>query len=104
MLFEVDAEFAGVVSELDGTSGASAGGGEVRPGGAIVRVVVEGVGRSVCDLAVLDYGMNVGGKVGRESVVDRSLDSYSRSTNAQLCTKGPVHAARYFQFVNQASG
>lgn len=38
VLLEVDAEFAGegVVSELDGARGASAGEGEVRPGGAIV--------------------------------------------------------------------
>lgn len=47
MLFEVDAQFAGagVVSELDDARGASAGRGEVRPGGAIVWVVVVGVGR-----------------------------------------------------------
>lgn len=46
-LFDVDAEFEGAseVSELDGARGASAGGGEVRPGGAIVRVVMVGVGR-----------------------------------------------------------
>lgn len=41
MLFELE----GVVSILVGARGASPGGGEVRPGGAIVWVVVVGGGR-----------------------------------------------------------
>lgn len=45
VLFDGDAGFAGAVSGFDSAWGESAGGGEVRPGGAIVWVVEAGVGR-----------------------------------------------------------
>lgn len=45
VLFDGDPGFAGAVSELDCARGETAGEGEVRPGGAIVRAVVVGVGR-----------------------------------------------------------